>query len=242
MCITHGSWPSCVFPMLNCMWLHSSSPFKTPLWQLRLKGGSAPVQTWLMLGNPTGSLAFSSLAFSTSLRSPFPKPFQGWAIRDWPGEQVYLDLYVLLSLTGCNYTGVGGCLGCMKRMNAWQQEVKRGEGAQDGGVNGFIHKAAAGAGCVSTAWILFCKPCAQPLLTQHGRWIKQAILKLFPSAEIAKGWQPDTLQITKSIFCTGKQGFNLSGIQESKIPLMFVCPVAGECKLQRRFWHLLYSF
>lgn len=164
------------------------------------------------VGNPTGSLALSSFAFSSILKSSSPKPLQGWAIRDWPGKQVCLDPYVLLSLAGCNYTVVCGCLGCVKRMNAWQQEVKRGEGAQDGGVNGFIHKAAAGAGCVSTAWILFCKPCAQPFLTQHGRWIKQAILKLFPSAEIAKGWQPDSLQITKSIFCTGKQGFNLSGI------------------------------
>lgn len=62
MCTPHGSWPSCVFPVLNCCntRLHSITPFETPLWQLRLKEGSAPVQTWLMLGDHTGSLASSS--------------------------------------------------------------------------------------------------------------------------------------------------------------------------------------
>lgn len=56
-----------------------------------------------------------------------------------------------------------------EKNDAWQQEVKREERAQDGGMNGFTHKAAAGAGRLSTAWILPRKPCAQPFLTQHGR-------------------------------------------------------------------------
>ena len=103
----HISWfMSRVSSPCRRMWIYNSSWLETPLRHLRVKGGSACVQTWPALGYPTCSLSPSSFAFASSLKSSFPQTFQGWDSKDWLSKWVNLGLFVLLNQTGCNYSVV----------------------------------------------------------------------------------------------------------------------------------------